>query len=277
MRLRDVAVFLVAALLIAGAGARTLEATSPQIICHSHITPDGQVRPEPYLQISPPIAWRITRNLLVAPISGVGVLAGRAMGMESCSGPPLLVMFWPPPRTSSGGSTLGDVFVAWMPSSRPSSGPLSMNGYGIAGERAYVRYGPNISQARGEEEELGLHESRHVDQWAVANLMAGPFAFPIVYFVDGTLFPSSRNHFERDASLSRGGYPPAPDNWPSPRWPETAALAALVLSIFRRRLRWLARVARGGSAQRLAHAPHRCPVHTRGWAPVSPSLNAGPT
>ena len=123
MRMRNVAVFLVAALLLAGAAARTFEATSPQIICHSHITPDGQIQPEPYLQISPPVPWSITRNFLVAPISGVGVLAGRVMGMESCSGPPLLVMFWPPPRTSGGGSTLGDVFVAWMPPGETPPGP----------------------------------------------------------------------------------------------------------------------------------------------------------
>jgi hypothetical protein len=62
MRMRNVAVLLVAALLLAGAVARTLEATSPQIVCHSHITPDGQVQPEPYLQISPPIAWSITHQ-----------------------------------------------------------------------------------------------------------------------------------------------------------------------------------------------------------------------
>jgi hypothetical protein len=87
-------------------------------------------------------------------------------------------MFWPPPRTSGGGSTLGDVFVAWMPPRETRAGPLSINGYGTEGERLYERYGPNISQDRGEEEELGYHESRHVDQWAVANLVAGPFAFP---------------------------------------------------------------------------------------------------
>lgn len=269
MRMRSVAVFLVAALLLAGAAARTLAATSPQIVCHSHITPDGQVQPEPYLEISPPLVWSITRNVLVAPISGVGVLAGRAMGMEFCSGPPLLVMFWPPPRTSGGGSTLGDVFVAWMPPGETRAGPLSISGYGTEGERLYVRYGPNISQARAEEEELGYHESRHVDQWAVANLLAGPFAFPVAYFLDEALFPASRNHFERDAGLSRGGYPPVPDNWPAPRWPDIAAIAGLSLLIFRRRLRWAVRVVRGGPRQRTAHAPQECPVHTRGWTPVT--------
>jgi hypothetical protein len=238
---------------------------APQIVCHSHVAPDGQIHSEPYLQISPPVAWRITRNVLVAPISGVGVLAGRVLGMESCAGPPLLVLFWLPPRTSGGGTTLGDVFVAWMPSSDPT-GPLSVNGYGYGNEGPYIRYGPNISQTRVGEEELGYHESRHVDQWAVGDLVAGPFAFPLAYVVDGALFPGSRNHFERDAGLSNGGYPPPPDNWPAPRWPETAALAVVALLIWRRRLRWLTRVAVAGSSQVRAHAPQRCPVHTPGWA-----------
>lgn len=139
MRMRDVTVFLAAALLLAGAAARTIEAVTPQVICHSHITPDGQVQPEPHLEISPPVPWNMTRNF--APISGVGVLAGGMMGMESCSGPPLLVMFWPPPRTSGGGTVLGDVFVAWMPPGESQAGPLSINGYGTEGERLYIRYG----------------------------------------------------------------------------------------------------------------------------------------
>ncbi|MDR7161936.1 hypothetical protein J2X42_004672 [Arthrobacter sp. BE255] len=269
MRMRNVAVFLAAALLLAGAAARTFESTSPRVVCHSHITPDGQVQPEPYLEISPPVAWSTTRNFLVAPISGVGVLAGRVMGMESCSGPPLLVMFWPPPRTSGGGSTLGNVFVAWMPPGERPAGPLSINGYGTEGERVYIRYGPNISQARSEEEELGYHESRHVDQWAVANLLAGPIAFPAAYFANDAIFPASRNHFERDAGLSRGGYPPAPDNWPAPKSAETAILAVLGLIILRRRLRWAVRVIRRGQGQRTAHAAGACPVHTRGWNPLA--------
>lgn len=271
LRVRNVTVFVAAALLLAGAAARTSESASSQIICHSHITPDGQVQPEPFLEISPPVPWSITRNFLVAPISGVGVLAGRVMGMESCSGPPLLVMFWPPPRTSGGGSALGDVFVAWMPPGETQAGPLSINGYGTEGERLYVRYGPNISQARAEEEELGLHESRHVDQWAVANFLAGPLAFPAAYFVDDAVFPASRNHFEQDAGLSRGGYPPAPDNWPAPKWIETAGIAVLGLIIFRRRLRWAVRVLRGGPGQRTAHEPGTCPVHTCGWRPIAAS------
>ena len=45
LRVRSVAVFLVAALFLAGAAARPFEAASPQIVCHSHVTPDGQIEP----------------------------------------------------------------------------------------------------------------------------------------------------------------------------------------------------------------------------------------
>ena len=262
--MRGIAVVVLASLLVAGAGARVQEALAPHIVCHSHITADGQIKPEPHLQISPPAPWSTARNFLVAPISGVGVLTGRSLEMESCSGPSLWVMFWHPPRTSGGGTMLGDVFLAWMPPVDPA-GALSVNGYAIADEGQYVRYGPNISQSRAEEEDLAKHESRHVDQWAVADVLAGPFAFPAAYVIDGALFPSSRNHFERAAGLSDGAYPPAPDNWPAPRWPDTAVIAIIALLIFRRRLRWLTRVAVGGRVHARAHAPMRCPVHTRGW------------
>lgn len=265
-RVRAVAAVVVAALLVLGAATRIQEALAGQIPCHSHITPNGEIRPEPSLGLSPPLPWRITRNALVTPVSGFGVLAGRGLDMESCAGPPMLVMFWLPPRTSGGGTMIGDVFLAWAPP-RNATGPLSINGYGIAEEGLYLRYGPNITQTRVNEEEVGRHESRHVDQWAVGTLLAGPFAFPAAYIIDGALFPSSRNHFERDAGLFEGGYPPAPNNWPAPRWPDAAAMAAIALLVFRRRLRWLARLSRGHRAQAGAHEPARCPVHTRGWSP----------
>ncbi|PSL08115.1 hypothetical protein CLV30_10182 [Haloactinopolyspora alba] len=267
-RVRNVAVFAVAALLVAGSLARLQTVLAPQIRCHSHVTAEGDVRPEPKLNISPPPWWAATRSFLVAPISGVGVLAGWAQGMESCSGPTLLVMFWPPPRISGGGTTLGDVFVAWMPPNGPTHGYLSEDVYGITDEGWYFRYGPNISEDRVNEAELGFHESRHVDQWAVGTLVAGPFAFPPAYFIDGTFFPGSRNHFERHAGLLRGGYAPVDDNWPAPLWPQTAGLVALAVLIWRRRLRWLIRVAVGGRSQVRVHAPGRCPVHTTGWRPL---------
>lgn len=95
-----------------------------------------------------------------------------------------------------------------MPPSATRAGPLSINGFGTEGEWLYVRYGPNISQARAEEEELGCHESRHVDQWGVANLLAGTFAFPAAYFTDVALFP------HRATTLS--GTPACPGAGPAP-------------------------------------------------------------
>ncbi|WP_155838706.1 hypothetical protein [Arthrobacter castelli] len=265
-RMRAGVIYVVALLLLAGASARPLEALSPEIPCGSRITRDGEIEQEPRLRISPPPVWNAARHVLVAPISGVGLLAGRALGMEPCSRPPMLVMFWPPPRTSAGGTMLGDVFVAWMPGS-----PASSQAYGIGNEGTYIRYGPNIAQRRIKERQLSVHESRHVNQWAVTNFLAGPAAFPVAYAVDGVLFPGSRNHFERAAGLSDGGYPPAPDNWPAPLWPQTAALALLVLIILRRRIRWLARIVVAGRSQLKAHAPRHCPVHTRGWSAVRAS------
>jgi hypothetical protein len=148
----------------------------PADLVARHIAEDGTVQPEPMREISPPEPWTATRSVLFAPISGVGVLGGWAMGMESCTGPPLLVMLWLPPKTSGGGSTLGDVFVAWMPPRGSTAGALSEDGYGIVNKERYLRYGPNISQRRVNEAELGLHASRHVDQWAVGTILAGPLA-----------------------------------------------------------------------------------------------------
>ncbi len=269
-RVRNVAVFAVATLLIAGSLGRIQTLIAPQIPCQAHITAGGTSRPQPMLNIAPPVPWRIIRSVLVAPVSGVGVLAGLALGMESCSGPPLLVMSWLPPRTSGGGSTLGDVFVAWMPPRDPTRGALSVNGYGVANQGPYPNHGPNITQVRVDEAGLGEHESRHVDQWALGSFFAGPFAFPLAYVTDGTFFPGSRNHFERDAGLSRGGYAPVHDNWPAPLWPRAAGVIAIAALILRRRARWLARVVFSGRSQVSAHSPGHCRIHTKGWRPRPP-------
>lgn len=54
--------------------------------------------------------------------------------------------------------------------------------------------------------DLAAHEARHRPQWAVATVIGGPFAFPVVYTVDDFFFPGPRNHFERMAGLESGGY-----------------------------------------------------------------------
>lgn len=266
-RVRNIVVVVVAALFVAGAGARAWEVTDEKIQCHSRISPDGTIQEEPRLDVAPHPTWDVTRQVLVAPLSGIGTLTGRVLGMRTCSHPPLLVMFWPPPRSSGGGTAVGDVFIAWIPAETAGPAASDFEGYGIIGEPSSIRYGPNISTSRVNEVGLTRHESRHIDQWAVANLLGGPFAYPIAYAVDGSLFPFSRNHFERDAGLREGGYPPPADYGPAPVWPATLVLVLLVLLIFRRRIRWLARVVIGGRMQTRAHTPGRCPVHTTGWSP----------
>jgi hypothetical protein len=77
-----------------------------------------------------------------------------------------------------------------MPPDHLTSDALSTRGYGLTTEREpYLRYGPNTSQSRGNEEALGRHASRHVDQWAVATVAGGPLAFPVAYALDGAFFP----------------------------------------------------------------------------------------
>lgn len=60
-----------------------------------------------------------------------------------------------------------------------------------------------------ETQSLAVHESRHRLQWAWSTVAAGPYAFPVAYYVDEFFFPGSRNRFERWAGLSDGNYPPS--------------------------------------------------------------------
>ncbi|MBO0826531.1 MAG: hypothetical protein J2P24_02000 [Streptosporangiales bacterium] len=86
-------------------------------------------------------------------------------------------------------------------------------------------------------EEVADHEARHRPQWAVATVLGGPFAFPIVYGIDNFFFPASRNHFERMAGLAAGGYPSA-GYGPVIGWPQVAVLVLagvlVVLALYRR-------------------------------------------
>lgn len=260
-RMATVALTCLTVLLVVGGLTRIHAGTSDHIRCHSHITDEGEVRPEPPLPVAPHPVRGAVRSVLVAPSSGLALLGGRAAGMSTCSTATLLVVFWAPPRSSGGGTVVGDVFVSWIPAPTPGN----TAGYGIARETGSVRYGPNISRHRGEEAALVRHESRHIDQWALGSIVAGPLSFPVAYVVDGAFFPASRNHFERAAGLAGGGYPPAPDNWPAPRWPEAAALLVIAALLARRRIRWTSRRLLGGPDEADARAPQRCSLHTRGW------------
>ncbi|WP_432520970.1 hypothetical protein [Kineococcus sp. SYSU DK006] len=79
-----------------------------------------------------------------------------------------------------------------------------------AGERS-INFGdvvlsPRFPTVPTEAGALAEHESRHRPQWAVATVLAGPAAFPVAYGVDDFFFPGARNHFERQAGLTSGGY-----------------------------------------------------------------------
>lgn len=260
--------------LAAGAATSAYTAAAPPVLCHAHVFPDGRVRPEPVLEdVSPPRGWDIARDVINAPTTGLALLASGAAGMRQCSGPPLTVTFWEPPRVSGGGSTVGDIFVAWMPVGLEVSSLLqgargfgvAAEGRGLAPQGPYVRYGPNISATRANEQELARHESRHTDQWAVLTLIGGPLAFPVAYYVDGAFFPFSRNHFERAASLDEGGYPAPPDNLPAPLPRAVIVISVVLLLVLRRRIRWLSRLLVAGRAGATVHLPDRCPRHTTGW------------
>ncbi len=263
-------------LLALGAASTAYAAAAPPLLCHAHVYPDGRVQAEPVLQdVSPPPTWNSTRDVINAPTTGLALLVSRAAGMRECAGPPLTVTFWQPPRISGGGSTVGDIFVAWMPTDYESSSLLQgARGFGLAAEgrgllgqegQGYVRYGPNISSTRGNEMQLARHESRHTDQWAVLTLIGGPLAFPAAYYADGAFFPFSRNHFERAASLSDGGYPTPPDNKPAPLPGAAAAISVVLLLVLRRRIRWLSRILVAGRVGATAYLTGHCPLHTTGW------------
>ncbi|TDO51624.1 hypothetical protein EV643_103363 [Kribbella sp. VKM Ac-2527] len=259
-----------------GAATAAYTAAAPPLLCHAHVYPDGRVESEPRLQdVSPPRTWGIARDIANASTTGLALLASKTAGMRECDGPPLTVTFWQPPRVSGGGSTVGDIFVAWMPAGEEGSSFLrGAQGFGLAAEgrgllategQQYVRYGPNISSTRGNEMELARHESRHTDQWAIMTLIGGPLAFPAAYYADGAFFPFSRNHFERAASLSDGGYTAPPDNLPAPLPGAAAAVGVVLLLVLRRRIRWFSRILAAGRTGAIAHQPGRCPLHTTGW------------
>ncbi|TDO51717.1 hypothetical protein EV643_103456 [Kribbella sp. VKM Ac-2527] len=88
-----------------------------------------------------------------------------------------------------------------------------------------------------------------------------PLAFPVAYYIDGAIFPFSRNHFERAASLTDGGHPEPSGHGPAPLPRAVTAIALVLLLVFR----WLTRVIVAGRASATAHQPGRCPLHTRGW------------
>jgi len=182
--------------------------------------------------------------------------------MRQCSGPPFNVTFsWP--SNVSGGSAVGDTFVTWIPSDRPDDDVhRRIRGTGLSGETSFVRFGPNLSPDRMSEERLARHETRHLDQWAVFSIAGGPLAFPLTYWADSLLFPSSRSHFERDAGLADGAYPEPSGYGPAPLWGPLTAVALVALLAARTWLRRHARTTRAWSGPPTTCGVRVGPVHS---------------
>lgn len=228
---------MVAALVLVGSGMRIYNqaALRPMPRCGAEWFLRGEL-PSQLLSKHRPKTWHWTREIVTAPATGLTNGYARARGMGLCTTGSLTIAFLPSKQATSG-TTVGHIFL--------TRGRPGLKGIG--------------AQA------LGLHESRHVDQWTVLTLAAGPLALPVLYTVDEIFFPGSRNHFERDAGLADGGYDQPASFGPKPVWPGVAVLGALVLLLARRRVRWLSRVARAGRAGGRRTEPGRCPLHSRGW------------
>lgn len=269
---------LVAAFLLlqaVGAATSAHTAVRPPPPCHTQVLSNGRTQPVQPQGVSPARAWNITRDVVTAPTSGLALLGAKAAGMHQCAGQPHTVMFWQPPRTTDGGSTVGDTFLAWKPSGQHNPGRLA-NTYGFTAAGPHRRYGEDISAARTDDTRLVRHESRHTDQWAVFTLAGGPLAFPVAYYADSALFPAARNHFERAAGLADGGYRAPPGKGPAPIWTAVAAMGAVLLLLLRTRIRWLSRALVSGWTRALAHhQPGRCPLHTVGWLRAGLSSASG--
>jgi hypothetical protein len=265
-------------LLLLGVGIRAQEVTAPKPACGTIVYGGIRFRTSPPVRVPLAPAWARTRQIVTAPATGLGLTVADASGMTVCAASPMDVALRPPPRASSGGTTVGDLFMAWFatPAAEAQAAARNVQGLGVD-EPVYVRIGLELASEQ-RRMALARHESRHVDQWAVFTLAAGPLAFPALYAADSMFFPFSRNHFERDAGLEAGDYPIPASYGPAPLWPVVAVLAAVLLLAFRRRLRWLSRLLTGGRRAAGSHLPDRCPVHSPGWRgePSAPRRREGP-
>jgi hypothetical protein len=180
-------------------------------------------------------AWRNARTALTAPVTGIAYHYANSSGGGVCSTRSVNVAFVPSAGSDTA-MTVGDVFLT----------------------------GLSAPKAR----DIARHESAHVDQWAVLTLAGGPLALPVAYSLDDTIFPGSRNHFERAAGLRAGDYVPPYESGPNPMWGRLSAIMLLVLLVFWRRLRWASRTALLGAAGARYTEPGRCRVHSRGWCRI---------
>ncbi|UUU19765.1 hypothetical protein [Streptomyces sp. DSM 40750] len=144
-------------------------------------------------------AWKTTRAVVNAPVSGAALLYGVGKGGEvhqNGNGTTAVVLDEGVVRA---GTTFGTVF--------------------LTDQRMEAETPRN--------DRLSEHEARHADQWAAFSIAAGPAAFPALYALDETFFPGAFNHFERQAGLEDGGYA-TPSDCPSTAGQLTLASLALL-------------------------------------------------
>jgi hypothetical protein len=226
---------LLALLSVAGFGLRVSQRARelPACVADTSIA-EGRRVIDPAAPGRPP-PWSTVRSVMTAPVSGLALGFAEIRGRGLCSvGDPPITLAFVPQAEHRAGSMVGEVFLA---SPEPRINPV---------------------RAR----ELALHESRHVDQWAVCSIVGGIALLPVLYLVDDSMYPNSQNHFEQSAGLDAGGYPPAPVPAPGPRGWAVALWVGLLLLLARRRIRWAVRTA---VRRRSTHGVGRCAVHTTGW------------
>lgn len=186
-----------------------------------------------------PTAWRVTRDVVTAPLTGIVDAYAAARGMWVCSRGATSVAVLPHAAGTGGatGTTVGDLLIVHGPGT-------------LAPEHAAA---------------VGRHESRHTGQWTVFTMLAGPFSLPVLYGMDEAFFPGARNQFERAAGLHDGGYARPSGFGPAPQWGAVAAILGCGLLLARRRLRWCSRLVVDGRVGARRADPDRCPLHSRGW------------
>jgi hypothetical protein len=186
--------------------------------------------------------WLQTRQLLTAPVTGLARHYVNDRGGGLCEA--------------------GSMTLAFLPSAASDS-TVAVGSVVLTGDQS------PMSQGNGKA--LAHHESRHVTQWATLTLAGGPLAMPLLYSVDEAFFPHSRNHFERAADLNDGGYRHPEGFGPRPQWAKVGVLGMLLVTLGRRRLRWISRLLTGGTAAAVAHQHGLCPLHSRGWFRLQPT------
>jgi hypothetical protein len=230
-----VAMVLLALLSVAGLGLRVSQKARELPACAADTSiAEGRRVIDPRAPSRPPL-WSSVRSAMTAPVSGLALAYVEVRGRGLCSvGEPPITLAFVPQSKNRPGSMVGEVFLA---SPTPQ----------IDAQRAH---------------DLAEHESRHVDQWAVATIVGGITLLPALYVIDDTIYPKSENHFEKGAGLADGGYPPPPTPPEGPRLWAVALWLGVALIVARRRVRWLVRTV---VLRRRGQQVGRCAVHTTGW------------